>query len=79
MHKKILVQFLLLVIVLSIILSIFFIYFNKENNINEKGLESSKVLKSEIDDETGTLIKDLNYSFSDASGNSYELFLNLEK
>ena len=77
MHKKILVQFLLLVIVLSIILSIFFIYFNKENNINEKGLESSKVLKSEIDDETGTLIKDLNYSFSDASGNSYELFSEL--
>ena len=77
MHKKILVQFLLLVIVLSIILSIFFIYFNKENNINEKGIESSKVLKSEIDDETGTLIKDLNYSFSDASGNSYELFSEL--
>ena len=77
MYKKILVQFLLLVIVLSIILSIFFIYFNKENNINEKGLESSKVLKSEIDDKTGTLIKDLNYSFSDASGNSYELFSEL--
>ena len=77
MHKKILVQFLLLVIVLSIILSIFFIYFNKENNINEKVIESSKVLKSEIDDKTGTLIKDLNYSFSDASGNSYELFSEL--
>ena len=77
MYKKILVQFLLFVIVLSIILSIFFIYFNKENNINEKGIESSKVLKSEIDDKTGTLIKDLNYSFSDASGNSYELFSEL--
>ena len=77
MHKKIFVQLLLLVIVLSIILSIFFIYFNKENNINEKVIESSKVLKSEIDDKTVTLIKDLNYSFSDASGNSYELFSEL--
>ena len=32
-----------------------------------------------IDDETGTLIKDINYSFSDTSGNYYELFSEIGK
>ena len=74
MYKKIIIQFLLLVVLFGIILSVFFLYFNKEKNQKETILKTSKILNSEIDNETGTLIKDINYSFSDPSGNYYELF-----
>ena len=74
MYKKIIIQFLLLVVLFGIILSVFFLYFNKEKNQKETSLKTSKILNSEIDNETGTLIKDINYSFSDPSGNYYELF-----
>ena len=73
-NKKIIIQFLLLVVLFGIILSVFFLYFNKEKNQKETSLKTSKILNSEIDNETGTLIKDINYSFSDPSGNYYELF-----
>ena len=74
MYKKIIIQFLLLVVLFGIILSVFFLYFNKEKNQKETSLKTSKILNSEIDNETGTLIKDISYSFSDPSGNYYELF-----
>ena len=77
MYKKIIIQFLLLVVLFGIILSVFFLYFNKEKNQKETSLKTSKILNSEIDNETGTLIKDINYSFSDPSGNNYELFAEL--
>ncbi len=73
-NKKIIIQFLLLVVLFGIILSVFFLYFNKEKNQKETSLKTSKILNSEIDNETGTLIKDIKYSFSDPSGNYYELF-----
>ena len=73
-NKKIIIQFLLLVVLFGIILSVFFLYFNKEKNQKERSLKTSKILNSEIDNETGTLIKDIKYSFSDPSGNYYELF-----
>ena len=76
-NKKIIIQFLLLVVLFGIILSVFFLYFNKEKNQKETSLKTSKILNSEIDNETGTLIKDINYSFSDPSGNYYELFAEL--
>ena len=38
-----------------------------------------KEKESLIDDETGTLIKDINYSFSDSSGNYYELLSKVGK
>ena len=79
MNKKIIIQFLLLVVLFGIVLSVFFLYFNKEKNQKETSLKTSKILNSEIDDETGTLIKDINYSFSDPSGNYYELFSELGK
>ena len=79
MYKKIIIQFLLLVVLFGIILSVFFLYFNKEKNQKETSLKTSKILNSEIDNETGTLIKDINYSFSDPSGNYYELFSELGK
>ena len=74
MYKKIIIQFLLLVVLFGIILSVFFLYFNKEKNQKETILKTSKIINTEIDNETGTLIKDINYSFSDPSGNYYELF-----
>ena len=76
-NKKIIIQFLLLVVLFGIILSVFFLYFNKEKNQKETSLKTNKILNSEIDNETGTLIKDINYSFSDPSGNYYELFAEL--
>ena len=77
MYKKIIIQFLLLVVLFGIILSVFFLYFNKEKNQKETSLKTSKIISAEIDNETGTLIKDINYSFSDSSGNYYELFAEL--
>ena len=74
MYKKVIIQFLLLIVLFGIILSVFFLYFNKEKNQKETSLKTSKILNSEIDNETGTLIKDIKYSFSDPSGNYYELF-----
>ena len=66
-----------MVVLFGIILSVFFLYFNKEKNQKETSLKTSKIISTEIDNETGTLIKDINYSFSDPSGNYYELFAEL--
>ena len=74
MYKKIIIQFLLLVVLIGIILSVFFLYFSEEKKQAETSLKTSKIINSEINNETGTLIKDINYSFSDPSGNYYELF-----
>jgi len=74
MYKKIIIQFLLLIALFGIIISVFFLYFNEDKNQKETNIKTSKIIKSEIDNETGTLIKDINYSFSDSSGNYYELF-----
>ena len=79
MYKKIIIQLLLLLTLFGIILSVFLLYFNKKENLNETNLETVKNIDSEIDKETGTLIKDINYSFYDQSGNYYELFAELGK
>ena len=55
------------------------LYFNKEKNQEETSLKTSKIISTEIDNETGTLIKDINYSFSDSSGNYYELLSEVGK
>ena len=74
MYKKIIIQFLLLITLFGVIISVFFLYCKEEKNQKETNIKTSKITKLEIDNETGTLIKDLNYSFSDPSGNYYELF-----
>jgi len=76
MNRKIIIQSLLLIVLFGIILSVFFIYFSEEKNQKKTNLELHKTIdtKTEIDSDTGTLIKDINYSFSDPSGNYYELF-----
>ena len=79
MYKKILIQFLLLIILFTIVFSTFFLYFNKKENLKISNLPIVEEKESLIDDETGTLIKDINYSFSDLSGNNYELFSKVGK
>ena len=77
MYKKIFIQLLLLIILFTIVFSTFFLYFNKKENLKISNLPIFEEKDSLIDDKTGTLIKDINYSFSDSSGNYYELFAEL--
>ena len=79
MYKKILIQFLLLITIFIIVFSIFFLYFNKKENLKVSNLPIVEEKKSVIDDETGTLIKDIKYSFYDTSGNYYELLSEVGK
>ena len=79
MYKKILIQFLLLIILFTIVFYTFFLYFNKKENLKVSNFPTIKEKESLIDDETGTLIKDINYSFSDSSGNYYELLSDVGK
>ena len=79
MYKKILIQFLLLITIFIIVFSTFFLYFNKKEKLKASSLPIITEEKSLIDDDTGTLIKDINYSFSDLSGNYYELMSKVGK
>lgn len=79
MYKKILIQFLLLITIFIIVFATFFLYFNKKEKLKTSNLPIIKEKESLIDDETGTLIKDINYSFSDLSGNYYELMSKVGK
>ncbi len=74
MNRKIIIQILLLIILFGIFISVFFLYFNKQENlVSEKNEKINKIAESNIDGETGTLITDLKYTFTDQSGNFYEL------
>ena len=79
MYKKIIIQFFLLILIFGIILFTFLYYFDKEQKPKAKVLqkiENSSTINqnSKInDEEIGTLIKDISYSFSDAKGNEYLL------
>ena len=79
MYKKILIQFLLLTTIFIIVFSTFFLYFNKKEKLKASSLPIIKEKESLIDDETGTLIKDINYSFYDSTGNYYELLSEVGK
>ena len=59
MYKKILIQFLLLITILIIVFSTFFLYFNKKEKLQVSNLPIIKEKESIIDDETGTLIKNI--------------------
>ena len=79
MYKKILIQFLLLTTIFIIVFSTFFLYFNKKEKLKASSLPIIKEKESLIDNETGTLIKDINYSYYDTSGNYYELLSEVGK
>ena len=74
MYKKIIIQLFLLLILLSILIAVYLIYFNDQEKIIELELTPKEKFVAKIDDKTSTLITDLSYSFSDLSGNYYELF-----
>ena len=74
MQKKTLIQFFLLLILFAIVIFTFFFYFYKKENIKETNFQSNKNIETEINNETGTLINDINYTFSDSRGNNYQLF-----
>ncbi len=76
MQKKTLIQFFLLLILFSIIIFIFIFYFYKEKNIDnlKKNPFPKENVETQINNETGTLINDISYIFSDSAGNKYELF-----
>jgi len=79
MYKKIFIQLLLLIILFTIVFSTFFLYFNKKENLKISNLPIVEEKDSLIDDKTGTLIKDISYSFYDSAGNYYELLSNVGK
>ena len=79
MYKKILIQFLLLITIFIIVFSTFFLYFNKKEKLKISNLPIIKEKETLIDEETGTLIKDINYSFYDSAGNYYELLSEVGK
>ena len=79
MYKKIFIQLLLLIILFTIVFSTFFLYFNKKENLKISNLPIFEEKDSLIDDKTGTLIKDISYSFSDLAGNYYELLSDVGK
>jgi len=79
MYNKIFIQFLLLITIFIIVFSTFFLYFNKKEKLKTSSLPIIKEKKLLIDDDTGTLIKDINYSFSDLSDNYYELMSKVGK
>ena len=73
MYRKILIQFLLLSLLLGIIIFIFFSYFYKKENLEQTNVHLKKDISTKIDDETGTLIENIYYIFSDHNGNNYEI------
>ena len=79
MYKKIFIQFLLLITIFIIVFSTFFLYFNKKEKLQVSNLPINQEKELQIDNETGTLIKDISYSFSDVSGNYYELLSEVGK
>ena len=74
MYKKIIIQLFLLLILFGILIAVFLIYFNDQEKVSEPKLTSKEKFVAKIDDKNNTLITDLSYSFSDISGNYYELF-----
>tara|TARA_B100000029_G_scaffold477964_1_gene523579 strand:+ start:870 stop:1460 length:591 start_codon:yes stop_codon:yes gene_type:complete len=74
MYKKIIIQLLLLTLLFGIMIAVFLLYFNDPEKIVEPKLTPKEKVVAKIDDKTNTLITDLNYSYSDLSGNNYELF-----
>tara|TARA_B110000037_G_scaffold217755_1_gene279451 strand:- start:42 stop:638 length:597 start_codon:yes stop_codon:yes gene_type:complete len=73
MNRKLITQSILFLIIIGIIFIIFFSYFfekkldiNKANNVNVKN-------NSSINQNKSNLIKDLEYSTSDANGNQYNI------
>ena len=75
MYKKVFLQLLLIILLFTVIISTFFFYFYKEEQPKKTNIliEKNENKKAQVDKNTGTLIKDINYSFFDDNGSSYTL------
>ncbi len=73
MYKKIIIQLFLLLTLLTITIFVFFFYFKEKEIVKENNIQMEKITELKINKETASLMKNMNYSFSDLNGNNYEI------
>ena len=73
MYKKIIIQLFLLLTVFTIATFVFFFYFKEKEIVKENNIQMEKITELKINEKTSSLIKNMNYSFSDLNGNNYEI------
>ena len=80
MYRKILIQILLFLLLFAIISFTFFSYFHKKKQFNANIEVNNNIkLENQLDENTGTLIKNIVYTFGDLKGNKYELLSEVGK
>ena len=73
MYKKIIIQLFLLLTLVTITIFVFFFYFKEKEILKENNMQMKKITELKINEETASLMKNMNYSFSDLNGNNYEI------
>ena len=73
MYKKIIIQLFLLLTLLTIATFVFFFYFKEKEIVKENNIQMEKITEFKVNEETASLMKNMNYSFSDLNGNNYEI------
>ena len=73
MYKKIIIQLFLLLTLVTITTFVFFFYFKEKVILKENNIQMEKITELKINEETASLMKNMNYSFSDLNGNNYEI------
>ena len=73
MYKKIIIQLFLLLTLLTITIFVFFFYFKEKKIVKENNIQMEKITEFKVNEETASLMKNMNYSFSDLNGNNYEI------
>ena len=73
MYKKIIIQLFLLLTLVTITTFVFFFYFKEKEILKENNIQMEKITELKINEETASLMKNMNYSFSDLNGNNYEI------
>ena len=73
MYKKIIIQLFLLLTLVTITIFVFFFYFKEKEILKENNIQMQKITELKITEETASLMKNMNYSFSDLNGNNYEI------
>jgi len=73
MYKKIIIQLFLLLTLVTITTFVFFFYFKEKEILKENNIQMQKITQLKINEETASLMKNMNYSFSDLNGNNYEI------
>ena len=73
MYKKIIIQLFLLLTLVTITIFVFFFYFKEKKIVKENNIQMKKITEFKVNEETASLMKNMNYSFSDLNGNNYEI------